>query len=243
MSRGPDEDTPHGLLPPLQRETLTFTRGQEMGLQWLVDVAAARSRRVDQLAAAEHRRRIASGSMPAIARASALRAAVCAPRPVARRPRRRSAVRQRRGPRQPGGGARRSSGRRGAAARRLVARRAMRWPRATCRIASGRTTTQNGLGVFARAARRARRLAHATSIVWRSRDTLKEEGDAELPDAAARRHACSARCAITAKLGSRATSTRAPACTFAAALRVHRIESHYEYPTVSRRVRSRSGSA
>jgi hypothetical protein len=33
---GPDYETPHGLLPPLQRETLAFTRGQEMGLQWLV---------------------------------------------------------------------------------------------------------------------------------------------------------------------------------------------------------------
>jgi hypothetical protein len=33
---GPDLETPHRLLPPIQRETLTFTRGQEMGLQWLV---------------------------------------------------------------------------------------------------------------------------------------------------------------------------------------------------------------
>jgi hypothetical protein len=34
---GPDYETPHGLLPPLQVETLSFTRGQEMGLQWLVN--------------------------------------------------------------------------------------------------------------------------------------------------------------------------------------------------------------
>jgi hypothetical protein len=34
--RGPDEDTPHGLLPPLQVETLTFSRAHEMGLQWRV---------------------------------------------------------------------------------------------------------------------------------------------------------------------------------------------------------------
>lgn len=34
---GPDRETPHALLPPLQQETLTFTRGQETGLQWLVD--------------------------------------------------------------------------------------------------------------------------------------------------------------------------------------------------------------
>jgi hypothetical protein len=34
---GPDEETLHRLLPPLQEETLTFRRGQEMGLQWIVD--------------------------------------------------------------------------------------------------------------------------------------------------------------------------------------------------------------
>jgi hypothetical protein len=33
---GPDVETLHGLLPPIQDERLTFTRGQEMGLQWLV---------------------------------------------------------------------------------------------------------------------------------------------------------------------------------------------------------------
>jgi hypothetical protein len=33
---GPDEETLHRLLPPIQQETLTFTRGQEMGLQWRV---------------------------------------------------------------------------------------------------------------------------------------------------------------------------------------------------------------
>jgi hypothetical protein len=33
---GPDRETLHGLLPPIQDERLVFTRGQEMGLQWLV---------------------------------------------------------------------------------------------------------------------------------------------------------------------------------------------------------------
>jgi hypothetical protein len=32
---GPDLDGPHALLPPLQRETLGFTRGYEAGLQWI----------------------------------------------------------------------------------------------------------------------------------------------------------------------------------------------------------------
>ncbi|MEW6323382.1 MAG: hypothetical protein AB1635_20110 [Acidobacteriota bacterium] len=35
--RGPDRETPHGLLPPVQEETLTFRRAHDMGLQWLVD--------------------------------------------------------------------------------------------------------------------------------------------------------------------------------------------------------------
>jgi hypothetical protein len=35
---GPDLAGPHGLLPPLQVETLAFTRPFEAGLQWLVDV-------------------------------------------------------------------------------------------------------------------------------------------------------------------------------------------------------------
>ena len=34
---GPDHTSPHGLLPPLQVETLAFARPWEAGLQWLVD--------------------------------------------------------------------------------------------------------------------------------------------------------------------------------------------------------------
>jgi hypothetical protein len=39
---GPDRTGPHGLLPPLQRETLAFERPWEAGLQWLVDGARVR---------------------------------------------------------------------------------------------------------------------------------------------------------------------------------------------------------
>ena len=35
---GPDQAGPHGLLPPLQRETLAFTRPDEAGLQWTFDL-------------------------------------------------------------------------------------------------------------------------------------------------------------------------------------------------------------
>src|SRR4051812_40128523 len=34
---GPDRTGPHGLLPPMQQETLSFTRPYEAGLQWTVD--------------------------------------------------------------------------------------------------------------------------------------------------------------------------------------------------------------
>jgi hypothetical protein len=34
---GPDRTSPHGLLPPLQVETLAFTRPWEAGVQWLVE--------------------------------------------------------------------------------------------------------------------------------------------------------------------------------------------------------------
>ncbi len=36
---GPDRSGPHGLLPPLQRETLTFERPYEAGLQWTVSAS------------------------------------------------------------------------------------------------------------------------------------------------------------------------------------------------------------
>jgi len=34
---GPDRTGPHGLLPPMQRETLSFDRANENGMQWIVD--------------------------------------------------------------------------------------------------------------------------------------------------------------------------------------------------------------
>jgi hypothetical protein len=62
--RGPEQDTPHGLLPPIQREQLTFERAHEMGLQWRVE-----SPRIDhdawlnwqRLNTAEHRERFDTG--------------------------------------------------------------------------------------------------------------------------------------------------------------------------------------
>src|SRR5262245_38402848 len=37
---GPDRSGPHALLPPLQIETLSFTRPWEAGMQWIVDTGA-----------------------------------------------------------------------------------------------------------------------------------------------------------------------------------------------------------
>ena len=34
---GPDRTGPHGLLPPMQRETLSFDRAHESGMQWIVE--------------------------------------------------------------------------------------------------------------------------------------------------------------------------------------------------------------
>jgi hypothetical protein len=39
---GPDRGGPHGLLPPIQRETLSFSRAYEAGLQWTYDASGGR---------------------------------------------------------------------------------------------------------------------------------------------------------------------------------------------------------
>ena len=62
---GPDRTGPHGLLPPLQRETLAFERPYEAGLQWTVD---ARDYEHDtwvqwqRLNTEEHRERLDAGA-------------------------------------------------------------------------------------------------------------------------------------------------------------------------------------
>ena len=73
---GPDDETLHRLLPPIQQETLTFTRGQEMGLQWLVT-----ANRIDQdtwinwqrLNTDDHRERFDAGYRASLGLGGALR--------------------------------------------------------------------------------------------------------------------------------------------------------------------------
>ena len=61
---GPDRSGPHGLLPPLQKETLTFERPYEAGLQWTVSTSPWRHSawiNWQRLNTAEHRERFDSG--------------------------------------------------------------------------------------------------------------------------------------------------------------------------------------
>jgi hypothetical protein len=62
---GPDLQGPHGLLPPLQRETLAFDRPYEAGLQWTFDGAALKHDvwlNWQRLNTREHRERLDGGA-------------------------------------------------------------------------------------------------------------------------------------------------------------------------------------
>ena len=63
----PDLTGPHGLLPPLQVETLAFTRPYEAGLQWQVGSRRLEQDHLDPTGSGSTRPRIGSGSMPASA--------------------------------------------------------------------------------------------------------------------------------------------------------------------------------
>ena len=61
---GPDQSGPHGLLPPLQRETLTFERPYEAGLQWTLTTRRVRHEawlNWQRLNTSEHRERFDAG--------------------------------------------------------------------------------------------------------------------------------------------------------------------------------------
>ena len=64
VPEGPDRSGPHALLPPLQRETLTFERPYEAGLQWTVTTSRLRNEawlNWQRLNTAEHRERFDAG--------------------------------------------------------------------------------------------------------------------------------------------------------------------------------------
>jgi hypothetical protein len=222
--RGPDEETPHGLLPPIHRETLTFTRPHEMGLQWLVNGA-----RVTQdawiewqrLNTAEHRERFDAGykaRLP-LSRAIALHGQW-------------HLVHE--GGQQFANGTVRDSQAvsLGVETATRTAKRAF-----TADVHAVLTrevpdreraeTGQTGLGVFGRLAiERGSWRAHG--IAWRSRDTLKEEGD---PNYLMLRRdgRWFRKVRDYAEIGLTRNFAPAPGVQLAASVRLHRVESHYEY--------------
>jgi len=223
-ARGPDEDTPHGLLPPLQHETLTFVRAHEMGLQWRVA-----STRVDhdvwinwqRLNTSRHRERFDAGLRSRLPIGAGL--AVHGQWHVVHE-----------------GGQQFSSGpvrdSHAAAAGLEWARRAgnSRISLDAHAVATRELPdrerpdqSQNGVGVFLRAAaERGDWRGHV--IVWRSRDTLKEEGDANY--LMLRRDGTWFRKVRDyGEVGLTRHFRPAPGVQFDASARIHRTESNYEY--------------
>jgi hypothetical protein len=221
--RGPDEDTPHGLLPPLQRETLTFVRAHEMGLQWRVDSAALDHDvwiNWQRLNTAAHRERFDAGARSRVVLPARL--ALHGQWHVTHE-----------GGQQFGSGPVRDSH---AAAVGLewssvaVTRIVLDAHAVVTRQVPDRERpdgSQNGFGLFARAA-----LLHRDwrghMIVWRSRDTLKEEGDANYL-MLRRDGEWFRKVRDYGEIGLTRHFYPAPTVQFDASARLHRVESHYEY--------------
>jgi hypothetical protein len=220
---GPDEETLHRLLPPIQQETLTFTRGQEMGLQWLVTAD-----RLDhdawinwqRLNTEDHRERFDAGYRAALALAGTFR--LHGQWHIVHE-----------GGQQFSSGAVRDSqavalgvGWSGHAgdSRLSIDSHAVLTEDVPDRAVSA---TEVGLGSFSRAAvERGPWRAHL--IVWRGRDVLKDEGDANYLS----RRADGTMFRGTrdyAELGVTRHFRPAPGVHMFAAFRLHRTESHYEY--------------
>jgi hypothetical protein len=221
---GPDRETLHGLLPPLQQETLTFTRGQEMGLQWLVSTP-----RVDQdtwvnwqrLNTTTHRERFDAGYRSQVGLTPALRlqgqwhivhegGQQFANGPVSDSQGGAVGLEWTR----PIGRAHLTLDGHAVGTRNVPDRAQLR-------------RAESGLGVFARGA--VTRGAWRTHlVVWRSQDTLKIEGDANY--LALRSNGTMFRKVRDyGEVGLTRRFAPAPGVDLFAAVRLHRIESHYEY--------------
>jgi hypothetical protein len=221
---GPDRETLHGLLPPLQRETLTFSRGQEMGLQWIVGAPRLTHDlwiNWQRLNTADHRERFDAGYRASVGLGDGLH--LNGQWHVVHE-----------------GGQQFDSGPvSDSQAFALGPEWTHRMARSELVLDSYAVATRNvpdraqpslteaGLGVFARGAvSRGPWRAHA--IVWRSRDTLKDEGDPNyLALRADRRLFHKVRDYGEAGLTRRFAP--APGVDLFAAVRLHRTESHYEY--------------
>ncbi len=221
---GPDRETLHGLLPPLQRETLTFERGQEMGLQWLV--AAPRLSHDawvnwQRLNTPNHRERFDAGYRARLGLSSTFH--LHGQWHVVHE-----------------GGQQFANGSVSDSQASVIG---LEW---TPRLASSHLSleghavatrnvpdrarpslTEAGVGVFTRAAlERGPWRTHL--IVWRSRDTLKAEGDPNYltlrTDGTMFR-----KVRDYAELGLTRQFRPAPGVHVFAAARLHRVESHYGY--------------
>jgi hypothetical protein len=222
--KGPDRETLHDLLPPLQQETLTFSRGQEMGLQWLVSAA-----RLDhdawinwqRLNTAEHRERFDAGYRAGVRLAPALQ--LHGQWHVVHEGGQQFDI--------------------GPVSDSHASALGLEWSRALGRVGlalDGHAVatrhvpdreqpalTEGGLGLFARvAADHGPWRTHL--VVWRSRDTLKEEGDANY--LAMRTDGTIVhQVRDYAELGLTRHFHPAPGVDVFAAARLHRVESHYAY--------------
>ncbi len=221
---GPDRETLHGLLPPLQAETLTFSRGQELGLQWLVNAP-----RVDhdawidwqRLNTTEHRERFDAGYRASVRLA-----------PEWRLESQWHVVHE--------GGQQYDIG---PVSDSHAIALGLEWSRTIRRVGivldgHGVVThhvpdrkqlalNEDGLGVFARGA-----FSHGPwrthLIVWRGRDTLKEEGDANY--LAVRTNGTIFRpLRDYAELGLTRQFHPAPGVDLFAAVRLHLVETHWAY--------------
>ncbi|MCA1562935.1 MAG: hypothetical protein LC804_22610 [Acidobacteria bacterium] len=224
LADGPDRHGPHGLLPPLQRETLAFDRPYEAGLQWTF---GGRRLRHDlwlnwqQVNTAQHRERFDTGIV------AELRA--IGPWHV---PLQVHVVHQ--GGQLFGSGPVADSA---AAATGIIVRNER--PSRTValeiygvagrhvpdRSAPGRS--RNGAGMFARASA-ARRGWRGHLIVWRGDDFIKDEGDGNY--LSVRRDGTRYRgIRDYAEGGLTRTLRLADAARVELSARLHRVERHYEY--------------
>jgi hypothetical protein len=225
LPEGPDRSGPHGLLPPLQRETLTFERPYEAGLQWMV--AAPRFRQEawinwQRLNTAEHRERFDAGISVEIR-----------PRPVVAFPLQFHAVHE--------GGQLFAAG---PVADSLGAAVGIRVTPPVGELdfmsieAYGLLSryvpdreipgrTRNGAGFFGRVAAM-KRGWRAHLLFWRGDDFIKDEGDANY--LSIRRDGSRYRGVRDyAEAGLTRSFNPAPGIALEASGRAHRVERHYEY--------------
>jgi hypothetical protein len=222
---GPDRSSPHGLLPPLQRETLTFERPYEAGLQWTLDLPALQHEawiNWQRLNTSEHRERFDAGIAGQIGSTRGLRfpfqfhvvhegGQLFAAGPVADSLAAAAGVTLSGRVADFGDGSLEAYG----LVSRFVPDR------------EEEERTRNGAGFFGRAAL-VKNGWRGHLLFWRGDDFIKEEGD---PNYMSVRRDGSRYRGVRdyAEAGLTRTFDAAKGVVFEASGRVHRVEAHYEY--------------